>query len=782
MKLFVFASSRKLKQFLDSAGSGLLPKTMLINEFFNQAVYSSKFSEVSSIDRLILMQKAVLKTKATSLGIPSNFYEFLKNSEYIFSFFKELAITGKSIDDLKNRDIYADYDEHLNILDELFKNYKFELEKLNLYDDITITYDYLINSEFFQNFSEITIFIDGVLSKFELDILYKAKKLSVIKLNLHANSLSYEIIKHFIKFDDILEMGAVYELNLSNLTIAKIKEKNTVKKCIDIRGFDMRAMQCFYIFEKISEFIKSGIEPKNIVVILPEESFSETLMSLDRTNMLNFAMGKNVKNSLFYRLLEILCEIASQDIKVNLKDNYLESQNYTTKELFLNELNLNLDFLNEFKIYFDEEISFNKFSYFINQILDYSQEKELKKELSKPLYEIEIYLSKQSLKLKEVCEILKLNLKNIDYVGGGEVSVIGLLESRGLKFEGVIIPDFNDDVVPKRSINEMFLNTTIRKQAGLISYKDRENLQKFYYKNLIDNAKKVAICFDSSEGKLKSRLLNELENDEIIFKKDTEFSDLEYLNIFRNSYEPFEYKKDLTLTHNFFKNPLSFSRLDLFLKSPASYAYKYIFNINPPKPVNENLDAREKGELIHKTLEKCYENSNIFDYNKFRDIFLKLSQNYHIDELEKLIILKTFKKAKEKFKQHEADGWQVFECEKELNCVEYDDILIKGKIDRIDKNINEIFIVDYKTGSCDKKSLQLPFYKALLGQKDETKAAFFSLSQMEFVTCELNLDDLKEEIDKLKEISNKPYDFSDNKNYKFSEYEILVSGLDVKNE
>ena len=723
------------------------------------------------------MKRAVLNTKTKELGISPNFYEFLKNSEYIFSFFKELAITKKSINDLKNRDTYADYDEHLEILDELLENYKFELGSDSLYDDITITDDYLINSEFFKNFYEITLFIDGVLSKFELDILKEAKNLTTIKLHLHTNALTYETVGSFIELNEPLEMGAFYELNLSNLEFKKLYKKEILEKEIDIRGFDLRAMQGFYIFEKISSFVRSGIEPKDIVVILPDESFSETLMSLDRNNMLNFAMGKEIKNSLFYRVLESLIEISLEDLNVSLKDEYLKSENYTTKELFLNEIGLKREFLDEFKFFFDEEVDFFKFNYFVDEILSCSKEAELKEKLINPLYEIEIYLKSEPLKLKEALEILKLNLSNLDYVGGGEVSVMGLLESRGLEFEGVIIPDFNDDVVPKRSINEMFLNSTIRKQAGLISYRDRENLQKFYYKNLIERAKKVAICYDSSEGKLKSRFLNELESEKIKFRVDSEFSDGEYLEIFKSSYTPQEKKQNMVLTHNFFETPLSFSRLDLFLKSPASYAYKYIFKVVPAKSVNESIDAKDRGTLVHKALDKCYENSKTFEFINFKTAFLELSKDYQINELEKLILLKTFEKLESKIKEHEADGWQIWEREKEINSAKFEEILLKGTVDRVDARDGDIFIIDYKTGGADKNSLQLPFYKALLGAGDEAKAAFLSLKEMDFIYSNLNLEKLKKEIDALKEISGKPYDFSDNKNYKFSEYEILVGNL-----
>ena len=86
--------------------------------------------------------------------------------------------------------------------------------------------------------------------------------------------------------------------------------------------------------------------------------------------------------------------------------------------------------------------------------------------------------------------LLNIARISIDDVGGGKISVMGILESRGMKFDGVIIVDFNDSFIPARSTNEMFLNSKVRQKAGLISYLERENLQRFYYESLINNAKK----------------------------------------------------------------------------------------------------------------------------------------------------------------------------------------------------------------------------------------------------------------------------------------------------
>ncbi|PSM51657.1 sugar transferase [Campylobacter blaseri] len=770
-ELFVFTTTRKLKEYLNEQSNAVLPKTMIISEFFSRAIYSPKFDEVSKIDKLIIMQKAISKTKnlEQQLKISSNFFEFLKNHEYIFSFFKELAVTKKKIEDLKYSDIYASYDEHLEILEELLKNYKLELKDRKLYDDITIVDDYLINEEFIKSYDEINIFIDGVLTNFEIEILNLCKNFADINLVLNANYLTKKMLSSFVDIENSLEIANEYIFNLTNNSLSKVNnaEKNHNVPIL-VRGLSGNSMQCFYIFEKISTFIKDGINPKDIVVILPDESFSEILMDYDKNNMLNFAMGKKAENLLFYKLFNTIIKSILEEEEIELKDDYIKNEDQLTSvNIFLNECGVKSDFYRNFENNFYQKANFDQFKKIVFEILEYSKEHEISGAINEILFNIEIYLENESLNLREISEIFLLELKNshIDYVGGGEVSVMGLLESRGLSFRGVIMPCFNDELVPKRSINEMFLNTTLRKRAGLISYEDRQNLQRFYYKDIINKAKKVAICYDDNEDKVPSRFLKEFK---II--EDKEYSDKSYLNLFRSKRILKKGDLNLVFKHDFFEQPLSFSRLDQFLKCPRCYALKYILKIQPPKDVDSDMSAKDRGNILHKALELTYNNSNIFDYKIFEEMFMKISTN--LSELEKQIMLNEFKKIEQELKKHEDKGYRLIKKEIELENI-FEGVRIKGKIDRIDALNGEKFIIDYKSGSIrDKKSLQLPFYEALLGEEN-VKSAFFSLRDVKFVNSQSSLDDLKNVIDELKQISGKDFDFDVSYNCKYKDYDIL---------
>ena len=63
--------------------------------------------------------------------------------------------------DLKFSDIYADYEEHLGILEAVLARYKELLAAENLYDGIALPEIYRLNGGFVREFREIYLEVDG---------------------------------------------------------------------------------------------------------------------------------------------------------------------------------------------------------------------------------------------------------------------------------------------------------------------------------------------------------------------------------------------------------------------------------------------------------------------------------------------------------------------------------------------------------------------------------------------------------------------------------------------
>nr|WP_314218323.1 PD-(D/E)XK nuclease family protein [uncultured Campylobacter sp.] len=905
--LFVYTSSRALRAALQSESGGVLAPRITLAEFYEKALFVPDLVACGEIDRALFMKQAVSESKRAGerFKFPSELYEFMRNREYLFGFFKELATERVSIDALDLSDTYAWYAEHFEILRELVGAYARILREHGFYDEITLPALYELNGSYLRGFARIEIKIDGNPSAFEFEVFKRAAELSEVVLSFRATTLNSKPMHAVEELCGIsLELGFAYCVNLSTGEILS-REPLSVGGAVVCRGFELRSLQASYVFEKISSFVRAGIAPERIAVILPDESFAGTLRLYDERiakargshRMLNFAMGEKLKDSLFYVTLEKIsqclkeartpkfgvdyrafkssdgefldtgdsaiqqnlalgnfalensasqnlaqqnsafdCEIFSnskadlnfisagafentenfeilreisaertdgshgqsfsldiaelqeplecaqqRDYSARAKqqellkqqeslrysmqlehieleeeygyskspkqrdrfrrskmregaDEYPQRSNPQEPDLFFASVGVDEALFGEFARDFAKQISFEHFEALITKLacLPKISDALLQEKLKEPLYLIKILLRKfkdENLNLGNLIDLFLLEISciKLDDVRGGKVTVMGLLESRGLQFDGVIIPDFNDDLVPKRSSGEMFLNSALRARAGLISHADRENLQRFYYDGLLRGAKKSAICYLQSVEKLPSRFLKSFE-----VQQDAEFSQEDYLRLFgREEFKPVLCgQEDPVARHDFFAEELSFSRLDTFLECKRKYYYRYVFGLR--KGLKFGEDNALLGKILHTSFQRLYERAGMkFSMEKFRSIYSQLAREAGIAHFDAELELKSVEKLARLLEEHE-QIWSFSGSEVSLKS-ELDGVRLSGRIDRIDEDkTGRKFIIDYKRGSAKKhmEKFQLTFYRALLAQ--ECECAYLSLKDCAF--------------------------------------------------
>ncbi|EAH5675908.1 hypothetical protein IO358_000227 [Campylobacter upsaliensis] len=788
MKLYVFSSSRKIKEYYQQSKgtNALIDQALSVAEFLDKICLSQGF-RASAYEQLLLMQEACKKSQnlEQKLGISTEFFAFLKNNEYLFSFFRELALENKSIKDLQNSDYYASYNEHLEILDCVFQNYLNLLKRENLYDELSLPLSYTLNLDFLEDYESIIYDLEGFLSHFELSLLLQIAKHKELILRFKTSKFNLAYFKELPFLKDVnLKENYHYEFNITQNILLKKESLKPKSAFVKVQQFELRILQVAFVLDEISSFIRAGLKAEDIVVITPDESFCDFLRLLDQNNMLNYASGVSIKESLFYQRLRSLYESANLDdfhFDDN-KDYFNEAQNFDLHNSLLHYFELDFK---EFKEHFTKECEFSYFETLIKQFLA-NENSELRLFVEKELFFIKNLLTNQKLNLKQILELFFIQISSFkqSYVGGGAVTAMGILESRGLSFDGVIVVDFNEDLIPKRSVNELFLNNEVRTKAGLISYEKRENLQRFYYEQLFKNAKKISICYVENEEKSRSRLLEDLE-----FRLDLtkEFSQNAYLNALKLNYKAKQIKLEPPqapkLKHNLFATPLSYSRLTLFLESKRTYFYKYIKHLKEPRELkmdikeqNDRKRLKNLGIFVHRILELYYKHYDFFDEKLFTSLLENEGQKKGLDtldlELLKIKFKEFAKKEQERFKQ----GYHIKHLELNIDksiILEGQRIELTGKIDRIDSNerFGEL-ILDYKSGKIPEKSYQLAFYKLLYDEN--AHAAFYDLNDFELKEGKdtKSVFALKEELEKLLKEVDKEIVFENEKS-DFCPYKLL---------
>lgn len=690
--LMVFSNIRQIKEYKNSlSDEGFFANTISLSEFFDNFAIT-KLRKASNVEQIIAMNKACNKTRNfNKLNFSNDFLTFLKNKEYMFSFFAELNSEKVAINELKIKDTNAFFDEYFDILDECLKHYKSELKALNLYDEITLE-NYEINMYLLNQYENITIFLNGFLKKYELEFIQNLSQFCNLKIVLNTSKYNLNLIAKSFKLN--LEPNYTYTLSFKDIWQIVSKTKLYSNYTINTASFSRPLYQYLYALHLIAKEFKTG----KIAVVLPDESVAASLKALDFGNFLNIASGK-AHNEVAQKINSIL-----SDEKYELSINNIQKR-------FLNTSKTKLSLAN-----FDE---------LKDMILALSLDDEVRDILNERLDDIKLLHKEFKLGISEIINLLDLDNIKVSHTNGGEVSVLGLLETRGAFYDCVIVLDFNDDLVPKRSVNEMFLNDSVRRSAGLISYKDRENLQRHYYKELF-NSKKVYVLYLENEEKSPSRMLSdyklipEVIDEEGLLKSYLQAKNGENIA----SEELLKLNLDDIKSHDFFKPYVSYSKLSCYLNSSYEYYLKYIKGIKEPREI-KGLNKADIGTKIHDFLE----HNDFSDLASFKSDFTK-----HFSEVLSKIDFAIIYDNLDAIFYEISNNCKIAECEVEIFKV-VEGFKLYGKIDRLGDNC----LIDYKNTnkpSTNKHATQLAFYNLLLD--DDLKSILLYLKSIKGVSLQYN--------------------------------------------
>src|SRR5574344_3150274 len=152
--LLIFPTQRAIRRYLDKQKNLniFLPTCITIDDFLKKSIYFNNKIYCDEEQRTLLLSQAVKNVDIKKLGISSNFTKFLSQSEYIYRFFLEISSEDIEIKDIKTKDTYEFYLEHLSILNEVLENYKKLLEINNFVDRVNLRENYIINQDFVELF------------------------------------------------------------------------------------------------------------------------------------------------------------------------------------------------------------------------------------------------------------------------------------------------------------------------------------------------------------------------------------------------------------------------------------------------------------------------------------------------------------------------------------------------------------------------------------------------------------------------------------------------------
>ena len=344
--------------------------------------------------------------------------------------------------------------------------------------------------------------------------------------------------------------------------------------------------------------------------------------------------------------------------------------------------------------------------------------------------------------IKQISELLaiynaQIGTHKLSYLGEPleGLQIMGMLETRLLDFDTVILTQANEGILPAKSIDDSWIPYDMKKQFGLPTRDEKNAIFSYHFYRLMYRAKKIYILYDGQGDGLgggeMSRFVRQWatrlpENHSMRF-----FNQSVTLNtVTRQRLEIPKTPSLLKRLQEMAQKGLSATALSNYIADPIRFYNNYVLRISENEELEESIAYQTLGTVIHNTLEELYtpyvaKQLTVQNIEKMQNTHKQTLQKHFEDELGKSS--HTTGKNLLLFTAAAHSIRRVLEADKKdilagssievLGLEEYrkvtrtyagleHPITFHGVIDRIDRKDGVLRILDYKTGQTSSKELR----------------------------------------------------------------------------
>ncbi|WP_250433501.1 PD-(D/E)XK nuclease family protein [Hanstruepera flava] len=335
------------------------------------------------------------------------------------------------------------------------------------------------------------------------------------------------------------------------------------------------------------------------------------------------------------------------------------------------------------------------------------------------------------------------------------LQIMGMLESRVLDFETVIISSVNEGILPSGKTQNSFIPFDVKVENKLPTYKEKDAIYAYHFYKVLNRAKNVFILYNTEIDALssgeKSRFIKQLEIENIHNIKHTLVAPK--VPVINKDLNKIDKTPDiLNRLKEISENGFSPSSLTTYVRNPLDFYYKKILKIKEHEDVEETIAANTLGTVIHNTLEDFYKpfinrEIQVQDVERMKSLidetvtkhFKNLYLEGFISKGKNLIVFEIAKRYISNFLDLELDDLKHGNTI-EILAVELENkigldipevpfpVLLKGTVDRVDKRNGVIRIIDYKSGKVDKGKVEVVNWEDITTDYDKYSKSFQVLS------------------------------------------------------
>ena len=316
------------------------------------------------------------------------------------------------------------------------------------------------------------------------------------------------------------------------------------------------------------------------------------------------------------------------------------------------------------------------------------------------------------------------------------IQIMGMLETRSLDFDNVIILSVNEGILPRETGISSFIPFALKKAFKLPVSEDTEADYAYYFYRLLQKAKNVTLIYNTETGIIsageKSRFIMQVESELAAANKNIHIESLLLAGDIelpkRKEIKIEKTKEVLELLKN--QKQYSATTLSSYINCPLQFYFKKAAKLKEEEEVEEYFSAAAFGNIFHQLMDILYrdETGKEVSAGKLNSIIVNLNGNYDelwkqaCEELKEYTEFAKIKQGKNLLyksiikklinKVLESDLAQTpfkilaleTDAERKVSIQidgETTEVTLYGRLDRIELKDGITKIIDYKTGTVE---------------------------------------------------------------------------------
>ena len=342
---------------------------------------------------------------------------------------------------------------------------------------------------------------------------------------------------------------------------------------------------------------------------------------------------------------------------------------------------------------------------------------------------------------KQVIDLAEVSFEGEPLNG---LQIMGVLESRVLDFDTVIITSMNEGKLPAGKSQNSFIPLDVKRELGLPTFKEKDAIYTYHFYHLLQRAKNIYLLYNTESDGLdageRSRFITQLE----VEKQPNHLlsHDVYHAVLPERAYQPLVIEKTqkvMSRLEELAVQGFSPSALTSYIRNPIQFYFQKILRIREVEEVEENIALNTLGTIIHGALESlytpfigkfisemdldhCINNIDSEVISQFKLIYkegeIKKGKNYLAFEVAKRNVYNFLNMELASVKSGDAIKIIALESTFQRTITHPSlpfPVLIKGNVDRIEERNGVIRIIDYKTGKVEKRDVTLNAWGDLTG-------------------------------------------------------------------